>query len=303
MNKKKSSQDESNENGKWSRMVLRRMSFAWRPRMPAHWNPARPEFSQLVNAGSLAMPYLEPYLIKTMREARPLITDPELVRALDLYCAQESTHFRQHRNFNDRLKAFGIRAIEPIEARLEQDYETLGRTKSLTFNLAYAEGFESMALAIGHMLIKDREFLFAGSDTAVASLILWHFIEEIEHKSVAFDVFQHISGNYFWRIYGLAYATGHIFARSRSNYQALLKEDGLWRNLRSRLALARLLLRIFSKLIPGMLPILSPRYHPAKVGDPPWALAWSALFEADAAGAARIDTNRLASAIPQALPS
>ena len=279
-------------------MTLRRVPFSYAQRASMHWNEAAPEFSQIVNAASLAMPYLEPYLIATMRKARSRITDTALAAELDLYCGQKAAHYRQHRIFNDTLKQHAYDAIASIETQLAADYARLGDEKSLAFNLAYAEGFESMALAIGHMLIEDREYFFRGSDSSVASLVLWHFVEEIEHKNVAFDVFEHVVGGYFWRIYGLLYATGHIFWRTRSAYQTLLKEDGLWWNLGSRLKLAGLLAHIFARLIPKMLRIFSPRYHPSNIADPAWALAWGPLFATDAAGAARLDTERLAAADP-----
>ena len=280
-----------------TRMKVRRISFSYRRETALHWNVGKPEFSQIVNSASLAMPYLEPYLIKTMREARPLITDAPLVRDLDLYCAQESAHYRQHRKFNDELKALHPDTINKLEAVFAADYTRLGRERSLKFNLAYAEGFESMALAIGHTLIEEREFLFGGAESAVASLILWHFVEEIEHKNVTFDVFKHISGNYVWRLIGLFYATGHIMWRIRSGYHALLKADGLWRNLRSRLALAHALIRIFSNLTLKFLRILHPAYHPSKVADPAWMLAWAKLYETSEI-TARIDTDRLREPLP-----
>lgn len=282
------------------RMTIRRPPFAFAARASLDWHAASPEFSQIVNAASLAMPYLEPYLIATMRKARDEVTDPALAQALDLYCGQEAAHYRLHRVFNDTLKAEGGEVVAAIEAQLAADYARLGETKSLKFNLAYAEGFESMALAIGHMLIADRDYFFGGGDSAVASLVLWHFVEEIEHKCVAFDVFEHVAGGYLWRIYGLFYATGHIFWRTRGGYQALLKRRGLWRNWDSRLRLARLLLHIFAALIPRFLRILHPRYHPDRIPDPAWALAWSRLHAADAGGAARLDTARLNAGEPVA---
>ncbi len=275
------------------RMTVRRMGFAYPAAMSGHWNKRRPEFSQIVNAASLAMPYLEPYLIKTMREARPRIRNAALQAALDDYVAQEAMHFRQHRKFNDELKARGYKSIGAIEDQLADDYRRLGATRSLEFNLAYAEGFESMALAIGQMLIADRRFLFGDSESGVASLVLWHFVEEIEHKNVAYDVFEHLAGNYFRRIYGLLYATAHIMWRTRGGYQALLKEDGLWRDRRSRVALGLLLLRIFAQLTPKMLRIMVPFYNPRQVKDPAWALSWARLFKIDNAGAGRLDTSLL----------
>ncbi len=285
------------------RMTLRRPPFSFQRDKALHWNTAKPEFSQIVNAASLAMPYLEPYLIKTMREARPLITDAALVGALDLYCAQESAHYRQHRRFNDELKAVAPDAVVPHETELAADYAWLGANRSLRFNLAYAEGFESMALAIGHMLIEDRVFLFGKAETSVASLVLWHFVEEIEHKNVAFDVFEHLSGSNFWRIVGLVYATGHIFRRTRSGYHRLLKADGLWVDWRSRLTLLRVILRIFRKLSPRLLRILVPGYHPAMLADPTWMKNWEVLHLHDASGPARLDTRRLHEDVPVPLPT
>jgi len=281
-----------------TRMKHRRVPFTFQRETASHWNAARPEFSQMVNAASLAMPYLEPYLIKTMREARAQITDPTLAAELDLYCRQEAAHFQAHRRFNEELKARRPETIGKIEAVLAADYARLGRERSLRFNLAYAEGFESMALALGHMLIEDRAYLFGGAESAVASLVLWHFVEEIEHKNVAFDVFMHVSGSYMWRVIGLFYATFHITRRTRSGYRLLLEEDGLWRNVRSRLALLRMGLRIIGKILPKFARVLSPAYHPSRIADPPWTLGWRALYETNDLAAARLDTARLRESAP-----
>jgi len=288
-----------------ARMEVRRVPFSYAVRTPkqraGHWNEASPEFSQIVNSGSLAMPYLEPYLIRTMRQARDKITDPQLQKELDFYVAQEATHFRQHKKFNDTLSEAGYVATAPIEARLAKDYAKLGDTRSLRFNLAYAEGFESMALAIGHMLIDDREYLFGDSDPAIASLILWHFVEEIEHKNVTLDVFKHLHDSYFWRMVGLVYATGHIFWRMGQGYRALLREDGLWWNLKSRWRMARLLGRIMKNILPKWFRIWRPSYHPSQVPDPEWGLAWAQLFDDAPQGAASLDTSRLGEPLPIAL--
>lgn len=287
------------------RMEVRRVPFSYETRTPkqqaGHWNAASPEFSHIVNSGSLAMPYLEPYLIKTMRQAREKITDPALQKDLDFYVAQEATHFRQHKKFNDTLSAAGYAATQKIEAQLDKDYKELGDKRSLRFNLAYAEGFESMALAIGHMLIEDREYLFGNSDPAVASLVLWHFVEEIEHKSVTFDVFKHLHDSYFWRMVGLVYATGHIFWRMGQGYRDLLREDGLWWDLKSRWRMARLLGRIMKNVLPKWLRIWRPRYHPRQVPDPQWGLAWADLFDNAPRDAANLDTTRLGEPLPVAL--
>jgi uncharacterized protein len=279
-------------------MTVRRMRFPYPDALKAWWNPARPEFSHIVNAASLAMPFLEPYLIETMRKVRAQIADPRLLADIDLYIGQESTHFRQHQQFNKRLADLGYQAVPRMEAILKADYDALARTRSLAFNVAYAEGFEAMALTIGHMLVEDREFLFGNADPAVSSLILWHFVEEIEHKCATYDVFKAQGGGYAWRIYGLLFATIHIVARTRQAYRALLIEDGRWFTWASRLALYALLARIFVKLIPRLLRVMRPGYDPREVPDPLWVKEWWRLHREGGDALGELDTAKLASPVP-----
>lgn len=279
-------------------MVVRAMRFPYTQSLRAWWNPARREFSQIVNAGSLAMPFLEPYLIETMREARTRVTDPALAAEIGLYIGQESTHFRQHQAFNRKLADMGYAAVPAMEALLKEDYAGLAARKSFAFNLAYAEGFESMALAIGTMLVADRVALFGDGDDVVGSLILWHFVEEIEHKRVTYDAFEALDGRYWMRIWGFIRATTHIMARTRLGYRALLIEDGLWRSWRSRLALAAILGRIFARLAPRLLRVLRPGYDPREVKDPDWVDAWTRAHAADNQAFGVLDMRRIGEPAP-----
>lgn len=279
-------------------MPIRRLRFRYPDGLGGAWNPARPQFSHVVNAASLAMPFLEPYLISTMKAARARLSDPALIADIDAYIGQESTHFRAHQQFNRRLSDMGYTSVATSEAVLKQDYARMGANRSFTFNLAYAEGFEAMALAIGHMLVEDRVYLFGDGDPGVASLILWHFVEEIEHKCVTFDVFEALDGRYAWRIFGLVYATVHIMARTRQAYRKLMLEDGLWRNWRSRLTLYRLLIRIFGRLLPRFARILRPGYNPREVPDPAWAKAWWQDHAGGTADMAQLNMAQLGTARP-----
>jgi predicted metal-dependent hydrolase len=281
------------------RMTVRRLQFRFSDTMGGIWNPARPAFSHIVNSASLAMPFLEPYLIDTMRTARTRLSDPDLIADVDLYIGQEAAHFRQHQQFNRRLASLGYQSVPQMEAVLKADYQAFARDRSFAFNLAYAEGFEAMALTIGHMLIEDREYLFADGEPGVSSLILWHFVEEIEHKSATYDVFKALDGRYLWRVYGLLHAMFHIMGRTRQGYRALLIEDGLWSDWRSRLTLYRLLLRIFRRLTPRLLRILRPGYDPRSVPDPAWAVSWCARFRSGAMDLGDLDMMRIAEPVPQ----
>lgn len=274
-------------------MERRVMKFEYPSDMHPHWKKTSPEFSHIVNAGSLAMPFLEPYLIRSMGVAKQHIKDPVLLAEVEDYIAQEAQHFQQHRRFNDILKARGYKCIERLEEQLKRDYTKFSQKRSLKFNLAYAEGFESMALAIGHMLIERRDELFCGADPAVSSLVLWHFVEEIEHKNVAFGVYEALYGGYFYRIFGLLYATLHIFAYTGRAYRAMLREDGLWPHMKTKWAMWRQLAKIFWWLGPKIAKPFRPGYHPAEIDDPQWAKDWVALHEQGEERLNRLDTDHL----------
>ena len=128
-------------------------------------------------------------------------------------------------------------------------------------------------------LINDRDELFRGADPTVASLVLWHMVEETEHKSVAYDVFQSVSGSYWLRIYGLIHGSFHVGFMSRRAYIAMLKKDGLWGSWRSRLRVWKIVARFFMKAAPAMLRALKPGYHPDKVSDPMWVEEWRGVYE------------------------
>jgi predicted metal-dependent hydrolase len=274
-------------------LIVRKMPFEFPDEIDPQWNRNKPEWSHMVNGASLAMPFLEPYLIKTMRKACEKIDSEELRKEVKLYMGQEGQHYQQHRKFNDILINHGYEELQDIEAQMKEEFAEFEQNRSLKFNMAYACGFETMALAIGHWLVKDREYLFGGSDTRVASLILWHFVEEIEHKNVAFDAYQAVYGNYWYRIYGTFFATMHVVKFSRKAYQLMLKKDGLWGNLRSRWNLLKMTTRFFGAMaLPTLLACL-PGHHPSEVNDPKWCMDWIKTHEEDDSQLAELDTNNL----------
>jgi uncharacterized protein len=281
---------------------VRRLQFEYPPSLDAHWNPERPEWSQVVNAASLLMPHLEPYLIDAIRAATPRIADPALRAEAKAYMGQEAHHWKQHRRFNDLLLARGYDGIRDYEALLAEDYARLVRDRPLEFHLAYAAGFETMALAIGHMLIRMRGHFFRGADPAVSSLVLWHFVEELEHKHAAFDVYQAVVGRWGLRVRGLGFAMRHTLSRTRRAYVMLLRHDGLWGTWRTRLRLKLLMLRIFAYLTPWMLEAMLPWHQPRRFADPAWARAWVARHDAGAT-VTHLDTARIHVAPDGGLPA
>jgi len=276
-----------------SDLVVRRIPFEFPDDLEPHWNPSKPEWSHMVNGASLVMPYLEPYLIQCIRKGLPHIDDPELRAVAKDYCAQEGQHYRQHKRFNDLLAEKGYPELRDHEAEMERSYAGFLERRSLRFHLAYAAGFETMALAVGHWLVDDRDYLFGESDSRVASLVLWHFVEEIEHKNAALDVYNAVYGDYFYRLYGLFYASFHVMALSRRAYRTMLRRDGTWSQWRSRLRLWKEVLRFFGQVLPHMVRCCNPGHDPRTIADPAWATEWMAAYRDGEQSVPLLDTHNL----------
>jgi len=189
-------------------ITVRQMDFGFPERLDPLIVPGKPEVSYRLLALSLLLPYLEPYLMRTMKEARKQIEDPELRDALERFSAQEGQHYQQHIRFNDAVRSFGFPELESFEAGLDADYRRFSNEKPLRWNLAYAEGFE--ALTTANALFAVRTDLPSMLSPEAGELWTWHLIEELEHRTVAFDVFEHVCGRYLYRLRVGTYAQWHM---------------------------------------------------------------------------------------------
>ena len=114
--------------------------------------------------------------------------------------------------------------------------------------------------------------LFARTDTlpVMRQLITWHAIEEVEHKTVAYDVLQATYPNYFLRVFGFMLATVTIMGFGVAGMRMLIRQDGL---TRKQLRAYRRELRTAKEVEMGkrmtstLLQYLRPSFHPNDVDD------------------------------------
>lgn len=189
-------------------ITVRRMDFRFPDEIELDFSRGKPELSFGLIGLSLLLPYLEPYLIRTMKKARERITDPDLLADVENFSAQEGQHYRQHIRFNRALRLSGCSGLEDLEKKLEEDYLRFSRTRSLRFNLAYAEGFEALTTAFALFSLEGPDELLGHSPGE--ELLRWHAIEELEHRTVAFDVYEHVFGGYFYRLFVGLFAQWHF---------------------------------------------------------------------------------------------
>jgi predicted metal-dependent hydrolase len=85
------------------------------------------------------------------------------------------------------------------------------RSEWLRIRLAVIAAIEHYTAVLGDWILNARAFERARADPAMLDLLRWHGAEEVEHRSVAYNVFQHLGGRglgrYARRIVGFAIAT------------------------------------------------------------------------------------------------
>lgn len=248
-------------------ITVRRPVFEWPSDLPLVADPGDPQRSCETVGLSFTLPYLEPYLIRTMRVASKEIDDPDLLADVKAFSAQEAQHFKNHAAVNNIVRTqlsdeAGV-AMRGLEDRLEADYRRYTADKSLAFNLAYAEGFEAMTFSLA------RSSMSTGNRGDISSkwseLMAWHLAEEIEHRTVTFDAYEKIVGKYPYR---LAVGTraqlhylGYLLAMAHIVYRDQI--DPTISARRVKMQAARRGWRNGS--LQGTLRAMSPRYNPRNV--------------------------------------
>ena len=235
------------------------------------WNPRYPELAFSVDAVSLLMPYAEPYFVRTVRAALPDL-DPQLRATATEFCAQEARHHGEHRRFNDVI-AEGRPGIARLERWIDRTYGRLERTRSPRFSLAFAAASETIAFSIARWADRHHHELFDDVDPTTAALFQWHLAEEVEHKSVAFDVYAALDGSRL-RYSAAALATFSILAWfTMLTLFTLLFGTGRWRSPGCWLRLPRWALGIAFRTMPDLLASCLPGHHPSQLVDPPGLVA------------------------------
>lgn len=155
---------------------------------------------------SATFPEGEDFFIRSVRNYRDQISDPELQEAIKGFIAQEATHRHQHRLLNERLQAMGY-PTDRIERHITHLINLLEKRFSEQMRLAVTAAFEHYTATLAEIILTSEDAQKLIGDTEVRPILLWHAFEESEHKAVAFDVFRAIRGTERTRIRAMRIAS------------------------------------------------------------------------------------------------
>lgn len=201
------------------------LDFGLDSSMPRYWFANDPFKTRLIDGMQLAFPDGERYFISSVRVFRHRIKDPVLAQHIKDFTRQEGQHGMAHTRFNEVLAAQGLPVAEMLafhKARLDR----YTRRFSPDFNVALTAAFEHMTALMAESFF-GRKAAMAGADPRMKALLAWHAIEEMEHKSVVFDVMSTVTSiGYLRRCAAMAYGTWETMSVLFSYAERMLKADG-----------------------------------------------------------------------------
>jgi predicted metal-dependent hydrolase len=190
-------------------LEIRRIRFDFSDDVPFNWNPANPAFATYMNMVSIIAICFEKMIVAAVREAMPLITDPDVAEEADAFLRQEAQHASAHRQHVRAL----IRTYPGLQHTLDESiaaYDQLTETTPLAYRLAYIANLEATFTPFFTMLLDNEATLFAPGDDRVASLLLWHFVEEVEHRSSALIIYGAVIDDKAYRLRTLPRIVKHL---------------------------------------------------------------------------------------------
>jgi uncharacterized protein len=143
-----------------------------------------------MDAMSVMFPEGERFFIACVRDFRAQATDPQLKEDIAGFIRQESQHSIAHTAYNKRLAAQGI-DIERLNFIQRRNFNWVRQYIPMKQTIAQTAGAEHLTSILAHAFFsKGTAMRF--QDERMQALYAWHCMEEIEHKSVAFDVMQQL---------------------------------------------------------------------------------------------------------------
>ncbi len=283
-------------------LVQRRIPFSFDETTPYMWLPTNPEFAHLTNLFSLLAVGLERYIVAVMRDAIPLITDEDALDEANGFLKQEARHAAMHVL---HLKALMQQHpdLQGVLDRSIEMFDEIQQTEPLEYRLAFIADLEATFTPLFKIFIDHHHEFFEAGEDRVASLFLWHFIEEVEHRSSALIVYDAVVGGRWYRTKvfprAFAQATRIVFELARGMDRVLPVEDRrvpvvraicetsgtieLARRAIGRRGARRMhgrtptgaILAMHYRLMRSQTPLHDPAHQPL----PPYAVAWNAAFE------------------------
>lgn len=208
--------------------TFRDVSFDLNAQNIANWHGAGPGVTQFLNALSVFFPDGEKFFMDSVRAYKEKITDEQILKDITLFIRQEALHGREHRKYNKALQEAGLSGVD-FQNEIRTLLDNLKAKTPKKFQLLLTIGLEHLTTIMAEAVL-THEGIMDNSHPEVTALWRWHSVDEVDHKSVAYDVYEQVLGkstvNEAQRRAVFALATVFLFAHIHAMQLRMLKRQG-----------------------------------------------------------------------------
>lgn len=200
----------------------------WKQELPLYWCDNSPFKTHFLNAQSTVFPPGERFFIHSVKQFRDGVTDPKLQAEVAEFIKQENWHSYAHEQYNDWLASNGSPAGK-IDKESTARFEWIKNKLSPKAQLAITIGIEHITALTGRHNLSHRTFM-KSMHPQFEVVWRWHSVEEIEHKSVAIDVWRATIGDEGSRRRWMLFAIMlYVYSVLRATIQLLHADRELWK--------------------------------------------------------------------------
>ena len=233
---------------------------------PRRWWAGEPFGTAWHNALSATFPRGEAFFIEAVKAHRDG-ADPKLDAEIRAFVRQEINHTREHIAFNRLAEDAGY-DIKAIDTRVAEML-ALTKDRPAIANLAVTMALEHYTAMMAAEFLENPAH-FADADAEVRDMWRWHAAEEIEHKGVAFDTWNHATRDWSpgkrWRVRSLVMVsvTARFFKNRWTDSLELLAQDGItgWKAKWGLFKYLTVSPGIVRRIFPAWLAYFKPGFHP-----------------------------------------
>ena len=173
--------------------------------IPRRWLADLAVPSHIVNGVNLLFPAGERFFVRSVHHYLAQIEDPTLREQVKGFFGQEGRHAQAHERFFEVMESQEYEIKEFLATYERLMYGLVEPRVSPELRLAVTVALEHYTAIMAENVFRDG--LLDTAHPTMKGLLLWHAAEEIEHRSVAFDVLKAVAPSYRLRMAGLAMAT------------------------------------------------------------------------------------------------
>jgi predicted metal-dependent hydrolase len=249
-----------------ARIPVRKMGFDF-SQVPKRWFFDSLVSSHTANALNMVFPAGERFFVRSVRHFMDRIEDPGLRKRVRGFAGQEASHGHEHEQAFLLLEDQGMEIREWLAWYERIAYEVVEPRTPPVMRLSITAALEHLTATMAQRGLSTE--LLDHAHPVMRDLLRWHAAEEIEHKSVAFDVLQLVDDRYAIRAAGLVIGiVGLIFFWQSGTRMLLSQEDLSRKQIRAERKAARARGQGHSGLLLGaLLEYLKPGFHPDQVDN------------------------------------